>query len=158
MMREFLRGCLVWFLGFPLSVVAATIVLTAPVWGTAPYALESAVRMVPGAAPVVGFFAFTAAVMTPRSPDVWPYVAAGARTGVWCGALAFSMFVIVGVAMAVGEAAALLQGRAAHDAGPMLLNLAAWVGGGLCVFALAGAAGGFVFGLVAAGPAPEAEP
>lgn len=158
MMREFLRGCLVWLLGFPLSVVVATIVLTAPVWGTAPYPLESAVRMVPGAAPVVGFFAFAGAVMTPRSPDVWPYVAAGARTGVWCGALALSMFVIGGVAMAVGEAVAFLHGRAANDAGPMLLNLGAWIAVGLSTFAVAGATGGFVFGLVAAGPAPEAEP
>lgn len=157
MMREFLRGCLVWLLGFPLSVVAATIVLTAPVWGTAPYPLESAVRMVPGAVPVVGLFAFAGAVMTQRSANVWPYVAAGARTGVWCGALAFSMFVVVGVSAALGEWLAVLQGHAAHDAGPMLLNLAAWVVGGLAVFAVAGATGGFVFGLVAAGPAPEAQ-
>ncbi len=93
-MRDFLRGCLVWLFGYPLSVVVATTVLTAPVWVMSYFPFDESVRMVLGAAHVAGFFALVPALMTPRSPYVWPYVAAGTRTGAWCGLLTMSMFII----------------------------------------------------------------
>ena len=156
-MREFLRGCLVWFFGFPLSVVMATVVLTAPIWALAPSPLAASVPMVRGAAPVVAFFSFLPALLTPPSPDLRSYVLAGARTGAWCGAIALSMFIIVGFGIVLRELAELLRGHSVQGAGPVLLQMIAWLSGAIAAFVGAGAAGGFVFGLVAAQPMPEAE-
>lgn len=153
-MRDFLRGCLVWLFGYPLSVVVASTVLTAPVWVVSHFPFDEGVRMVLSAAPVVGFFALVPALMTPRSPHVWPYVAAGTRTGAWCGLLAMGMFVVVFVAAIVREATQMLaHGHSSPEMPGALLASIGWIAGAIAVSAVAGATGGFVFGLVAAGPA-----
>lgn len=152
-MRDFLRGCLVWLFGYPLSVVAATTVLTAPVWVLSHFPFDEGFRMVLGAAPVVGFFALVPALMQ-RSPHVWPYIAAGTRTGAWCGLLAMSLFIIVFVAVIFREALQLLAGGPTAPEMPgVLLATLGWIVGAIAASAAAGATGGFVFGLVAAGPA-----
>lgn len=153
MMREFLRGCLVWLFAYPLSVVVATSVLTAPVWVLSQFPFDEGIRMVLNAAPVVGFFALLPALLTPSSPHVWPYVTAGARTGAWCGLLAMGMFIIVFVAVIVREAIQVLTlGHTSPETPGVLLATAGWIGGAIAASAVAGATGGFVFGLVAAGP------
>ncbi len=153
-MRDFLRGCLVWLFGYPLSVVVATTVLTAPVWLMSHFPFDESVRMVLGAAPVVGFFALLPALLTQSSPHVWPYVAAGARTGAWCGLLAMSIFVIVFVAVILREVIQMLaHGHTSPEMPGVLLATLAWIVGAIAVSAVAGATGVFVFGLVASGPA-----
>lgn len=152
-MRDFLRGCLIWFVAYPLSSITAATVLTAPVWVTASLPFDSGVRMVMGAAPVVGFFALLPALLTPPSPRVWPYVQAGARTGAWCGLLAMSMFIIAFVAMIFQVAFQILaQGNASSEMPGVLLATVGWIAGAIAVSTVAGATGGFVFGLVAADP------
>ena len=149
-MRDFVRGCVVWFAGFPLSVIAAAAVLTAPVWITSPSPFDSAVSMVSGAAPVVAFFSLLPALIMPPSPRVWPYVAAGMRTGFWCGVIAFSMFFIFAIAAALRTLVETLREGVGPEAVEALLTMGAYLAAGLAVFAVAGAVGGFVFGLVAA--------
>ena len=149
-MRRFLRGCLVWFVAFPLSVIVATAVLTAPVWITADRPLDSAASAIAGAAPLVALFSFPAAALTLPSSSVWHYVAAGIRTGAWCGALALSLYVIVFVAAAASQLYRLLStGVVAADALQMFATSAFWLAAAVGVFAVAGGLGGFVFGLVA---------
>jgi hypothetical protein len=149
-MRRFLRGCLIWFVAFPLSVILATAALTAPVWITADRPLDSAVALVRSAAPLLALFSFPAAALTTRSSSVWRYVAAGIRTGAWCAALALSLYVIVFVAGAASQLYRLLTtGFAAADALQMLFGSAFRLAAAVAVFAVAGALGGFVFGLVA---------
>lgn len=149
-MRGFLRSCLVWLVGFPLSVIVATVALTAPVWITADRPLDSAVALLGSAGPLVALFSFPAAALTAPSSSVWHYTAAGVRTGAWCAALAFSLYVIVFVAAAAGQLHRLLTtGFVAADALQMFVSSAFWLAVGVAVFAIAGGLGGFVFGLVA---------
>ncbi len=153
-MRDFLRGCLVWFVGYPLSVVAATAVLLAPLWATSYTPVDMAIRMLFGAAPVVGFFALLPALLTSSSPRVWPYVAAGTRTGAWGGALMVSIYAFVLAGLAVSEIFQLMtRGQGSPDAPEVLMPMLGWIVALVALFAVAGAAGGFVFGLVAAEPA-----
>jgi len=149
-MRDFLRGCLVWFVGYPLSVIAAAAVLTAPVWMTAPAPLDRAVAMVLGAAPVVGFFALLPAVLTPTSPHLWSFVMAGARTGMWCSALALSAFAVTFVAVIVGQIIRLLvEGRLPPEMPAIILTGGFTLCTAVALFAVASAVGGLVFGLTA---------
>jgi hypothetical protein len=153
-MRDFLRGCLVWFVGYPLSVIVATVVITAPVWALSHSPFDDGVRMVLGAAPVVGFFALLPALLTPPSPRVWSFVAAGTRTGAWCGLLAMSMFVVAFVAVILRVAIEMLvHGHSSPEMPGGLFVTLGWIVGAIAVSAVAGATGGFVFGLVAAVPA-----
>lgn len=145
-MRKFLRGCLVWLAAFPLSVIVATAALTAPVWMTADRPLDAAVALMRSAGPVVAFFSFPAAVLTAHSSSVWHYVAAGVRTGAWCAALVLSLYVIVLVVSVVSQ---LRAGSLAPDLLLWLATASFWIAAAVAVFAVAGALGGFVFGLVA---------
>lgn len=149
-MRKFLRGCLVWLAAYPLSVIVATATLTAPLWITADRPLDAAIALVLSAGPIVALFSFPAAVLTARSSSVWHYVAAGVQTGAWCAALVLSLYVIVLVAGVVGQ---LYRWLTADFTAPDLLQWFAtglfWIAATMAVFAVAGALGGFVFGLAA---------
>jgi hypothetical protein len=64
------------------------------------------------------------------------------------------MFVIVFVAVVFREAFQMLaHGHTSPEMPGVLLATLAWIAGAIAVSAVAGATGGFVFGLVAAGPA-----
>lgn len=152
-MRMFLRGCLVWLVAYPLSVIVATVVLTAPVWITADRPLDAAVALLRSAGPVVALFSFPAAVLTAPSSSVWHYVAAGIRTGAWCAALVISLYAIV---LVVGVSNQFYRWMTSGVMAPDLLlwfaTASFWIAAATAVFAVAGAVGGFVFGLVASTP------
>jgi hypothetical protein len=157
-MRAILRSCLVWFVGYPSSVLVATTVLMAAVW--LPEVRMSAVsddlwllvRRIIIAAPVVAAFSLLPAALTKPSNRVLPYVASGARTGAWCGVLVTSAFYVVLVSAAGQQTYRwLMSGDLADNAPSVLFGSAVFLTAAVGVFAVAGAAGGLVFGLFAAG-------
>jgi hypothetical protein len=152
-MRETLRGCLVWFVGYPLSVLAASAVLVSAVWLPGSWqSLSLAVKMFAAVAPIVAAFAILPAILTKPSPNLWPYVASGIRAGAWCGLLAVSLFVIVLVAEAVRQIHRWFTvGESAPEAPEMLFGYAFGLATAMALFTVAGAVGGLVFGLFAAG-------
>lgn len=153
-MRGFLRGCLVWLVGYPLSVLAAAAVLTAPSWmDKGNDAIALAVEAIVRAFPVIALFAFLGAVVTPPSLRIWDYVAAGARTGGAYGLIIASISIVLFVSVvARGAYGLLVDGRPAPGAVDGLMTFAGALGVLVSLFAVAGAAGGLVFGLFAADP------
>lgn len=157
-MRAILRSCLVWFVGYPLSVLAATSVLMAAVWlpevraATLGDELWLIAQRIIGAAPVVAAFSILPAALTRPSDSIRPYVASGARTGAWCGVLATSAFYIVLVSATAREAYQwLISGSPTADALSALVGSALFLTAAVLVFTAAGAVGGLVFGVFAAG-------
>lgn len=157
-MRAILRSCLVWFVGYPLSVLLATTVLMAAAW--LPEVRASAlcddlwllVHRIIIAAPVVGAFSLLPAALTKPSDRILPYVANGARTGAWCGVLATSAFYVALVSAAAQQTYRWLMSGDLADGAPSVLSWSAvFLTAAVAVFAVAGAVGGLVFGLFAAG-------
>lgn len=155
-MRVFWRGCLVWLVGYPLSVLVATTLLSAAVWAfeirgdAIAEGLGMMARRGLEMLPVVAFFSLLPAALTPSSPKLRSYVVSGARTGAVGGALVMGMFAIITMSAAFDQLGRWLGGGTVAAGSPTMLHYsAAIILGFVLWFAFAGAAGGFVFGLFA---------
>ena len=149
-MRDFLRGCRMWLVGYPLSALAASAVLSAITWTAPGIETVTVIDSILAATPVVAFFSLVPATLTPASSRVWDFVAAGARTGGGFGLLVISPYLLVFIASLAGVAHSGLGGRPiaigdyAEIAWFVFLMAAL-----LSLFTVAGAAGGLVFGVFA---------
>jgi hypothetical protein len=160
-MRALVRSVVIWLVGFPLSVIVSSAVIASMYlalaaveqWNGADGArsFAEAQRTFFNVWPVVAVFSALPVLVTwmKARNDVRSlsyFVANGARTGLWCGIIAMIAFIPFALLASVGALAALAGGGNAETQAMAGMVLA--VGGVIGFFALAGAAGGAVFGAV----------
>lgn len=158
-MRALVRSVIVWMVGFPLSVLASSAVIAsmylavaaAETWGggNGARSVIEAQRTFFNVWPVVAVFSALPVLVTwiNARKDVRSiryFIFNGARTGFWCGIVAMIAFIPFALLASAGALASLAGGGNAETQAMAQMVLA--VGGVIGVFALAGAAGGAVFG------------